>query len=496
MAVVAFLPCPMAARATCIDSGAQTPVAWNVSGVACAESGDLAAAVEAFRTALDSTPDFASASINLARAYGLLNRPAAAVETLKKALLCNREPGLSITLRAALAAALIARGNETEATRILQIIVSDNPQSADARFQLGSVYGKQTLYREALDEFLMALKLDAAHSAARLEAGKSFLWLHEAERAALYLEEYVERAADSFDGRLYLGRAYRDLGKNAEAIRQLKAAARLNPASYDAHYFLGVLLGEKDDDAGAIQHLEAARAIAPKTTDVRYALARLYRKNAQEELSGREYEAVRRLQNDHSLADQATAHLNRAAEFLTKGNPREAVDACRRALALSPGDARIHYNLALALAGLGDEAGRKAALDQALKIDGRMAAAGNELSLLHLRAGNSAEAEQDFRKALDSNPEHLEALNNLGVIQSRNGKTAEAVVLFQRAIAAKPSFSEAQLNLGLTEAGLGRWDVAKTHLSRALEHPNRKAEVYAALGLIALLEKTAGLGGR
>ena len=98
----------------------------------------------------------------------------------------------------------------------------------------------------------------------------------------------------------------------------------------------------------------------------------------------------------------------------SQGNDAESLLATQNALALLPGDASVHNNLATAFLGL----------------------------------GRTEEAEACIRKALAIAPDYVKALSNYGTLLRRQEKHAQAEVYFRRALEASPENAIAHIRLG------------------------------------------------
>jgi len=165
-----------------------------------------------------------------------------------------------------------------------------------------------------------------------------------------------------------------------------------------------------------------------------------------------------------------------------KGKFDESVAEWKRALAITPDDAKAHNNLGRALAGQGDFDQAILHWQRALEIDPRYWEAHNNLAvalvgkgrlndaIVHLRLildansnyaevhgnlgralaqkGKSEEAIAEWRKAVELNPSYAQAYNDLGTELSRKGRTDEAIAAWQRATVANPAFAPAYFNLG------------------------------------------------
>src|SRR3954468_3879350 len=100
---------------------------------------------------------------------------------------------------------------------------------ARAQFLLGKAYYEATLFPQAEESFLEALRLDPRFPGARLE----------------------------------LGKVYISLRRTDDAIRELELALKDSPGDADASYFLGGLLVQQDRLVEGIPYLERAKQMKP-----------------------------------------------------------------------------------------------------------------------------------------------------------------------------------------------------------------------------------------
>ncbi len=129
--------------------------------------------------------------------------------------------------------------------------------------------------------------------------------------------------------------------------------------------------------------------------------------------------------------DVESAAWYERALALEEGDPEEAVDAYRQALALDPTDADARANL------------------------GR---------LLHAQ-GALAEAEAEFRQALRYDPDHSTAVFNLGVALQDQGRFEEAREAYRRVLEIDGRFAAAHFNLATVSELLDDRPSAVRHLS-------------------------------
>jgi Flp pilus assembly protein TadD len=138
-------------------------------------------------------------------------------------------------------------------------------------------------------------------------------------------------------------------------------------------------------------------------------------------------------------------------------------------LAVAPGSALMHNNLAIELAREGETA---AAIDhyrRALVLEPDFPNAHNNLANALQRAGRLDEAVTHYRRALEIEPAYASAHANLGMALRAQGKLAAALAHLARAVEIDPRSADAHNNLGLALLASGRIAEAISHFRAALE---------------------------
>ncbi|HEX8910755.1 MAG TPA: tetratricopeptide repeat protein, partial [Humisphaera sp.] len=128
----------------------------------------------------------------------------------------------------------------------------------------------------------------------------------------------------------------------------------------------------------------------------------------------------------------AEAHYNLGVALGLAGQPRDALAAYRKAVALKPGEPLFQYNLGITLKD----------------------------------AGMPREAADAFRRAIGLRPDYPEAYNNLGVALKDAGLHAESAAALRQAVALRPGYADAHSNLLM---GL-HYAAATTPAELAAEH--------------------------
>jgi len=288
------------------------------------------------------------------------------------------------------------------------------------------------------------------------------------ENAIPLLRELIAAApADAALARQLAG-ALDVTGAADEAVAGYRRALALDPADARAHDELGRLLGRRGDMKGAAEHLRAAVNLDPSLVTARGALGDLLCRE------GRYGEGVGELKAAVALDPGNWPLVLRLGTALASSAPErqdEAMDCFRRVIALAPGNAVAHLQLALAFWRRGDAAPAVALADRATRLDPKLAAAHGTLgSLLHA-LGRKAEAIETLRAALALTPDDAGACFHLGMCLSTMDEKSqqEAVQYLRRAVAVAPRMLPAQRQLAWLLAEIGRGGEAHAAYRAALE---------------------------
>jgi protein O-GlcNAc transferase len=133
--------------------------------------------------------------------------------------------------------------------------------------------------------------------------------------------------------------------------------------------------------------------------------------------------------------------------FREKGDFEDGVAACRRAVALAPGDARVHFNLGFGLKSEGKLDEAIAAYRQAILIKPDYAEAYNNLGNALKERGRLDEAVAAYRQAIAVKGDYARAFNNLGNALKDMGEVGEAIVALRRAVECEPGNAAIGSNL-------------------------------------------------
>ncbi len=146
----------------------------------------------------------------------------------------------------------------------------------------------------------------------------------------------------------------------------------------------------------------------------------------------------------------------------------QAVPAWRKALELSPDDARAHNNLGVALTENGKIDEAIAEYRKSLELDAGSSQTHNNLGSALAEQGKMAEATALFQHALELDPDNPRAHNNLGGALAESGRLPEAIQHLRRGVEIEPDLADGHNNLGAALARSGALDEALPHLEKAV----------------------------
>ena len=275
---------------------------------------------------------------------------------------------------------------------------------------LGNALSSHGKKKEAIAQFLQALRINPAYKVAHYN----------------------------------LGIVYSDIGEKEKAIDQYRTALRIDPAYAEARNNLGVALFATGEQQQALAQYHTALAINPDFAEARYNLG-----NALLQL-GRRDEAIAQYQVAlETTPDDARIHNNLGIALATKGQEDEAMAQYRKALECDPNFVDAHYDLGLSLVKHGklDEALAQYRAALAIKPDDVKARLGLGKALL--RQEKFDEAMDCFPKTAAANPDPLPRWFKLGGELLKSEDFAEAIICYRKAITFDPHFANAYAKLGL-----------------------------------------------
>ncbi|MBY0358134.1 MAG: tetratricopeptide repeat protein [Candidatus Obscuribacterales bacterium] len=322
---------------------------------------------------------------------------------------------------------LVMQGKVEEAYSLLSDQAAQEPDNAQAHFELGSFCYNQGKFAEAERSLRQANSISATASSFYL-LGLLLLRAGKHEAAMESFREACELDENFALGHLHWGIALLAMNSLNGALGQFKLACRLNPQLTVAFYEAGVVsyrLGS---------YVEAAEFFA-KATELESNLAEAFNGLGAAQLALQNFsEARQNFEKALSLDEtQVQIRLNLAATLMRLAKLEEASRCYQEAINQhnSTIDARsrsyMYNDWGVNLAQLGhiEEAVEK--LFQAVDIDPSLAQSRLNLGLVRISLGEYEQAADDFEKLLELEPNYAPALLPQSTVLFLEGRCEEAL---------------------------------------------------------------------
>ncbi len=219
----------------------------------------------------------------------------------------------------------------------------------------------------------------------------------------------------------------------AKARKEAQAALRLDDASAEAHgvYAMVRLYGDWDW-AGAEQEFGRALALNPSQAAVRYRFGYHYQRGR-----GRRAEALAEVKRALAVDPLSMPASVALADLLVDaGQPKEAVEQCRQALAISATDPRAHLVRGAAYEDLGAFEEATAAFETAMRLSPGSPAPLLEVARIQALSGRRQEARKTLARSLPSDKRYVPPVR-LARLLVALGENERALEVLERAYAEK-----------------------------------------------------------
>jgi tetratricopeptide (TPR) repeat protein len=194
----------------------------------------------------------------------------------------------------------------------------------------------------------------------------------------------------------------------------------------------------------AIQELESLIKEYPSAPLLFNVIGSFYKSNSQLDIAITKFKRALALKPNY-----AEVHYNLGVTLREIGQTKEAIKSYKNALSIKNTNPHVHYNLGNALLSLKQYDDAITHLKLAVEFNPSFAQAYNNLGLVYKRIENDLEAGRNFDKALAINPDYAEAANDRGVIYQNDGDFENAIKYYEKALAINPNLADAYNNIGL-----------------------------------------------
>ncbi len=321
------------------------PAARDMLGITLSRMGRPKEAEEQFRRAVALAPDVLPPRQHLARLLLQQGRTGEALAELRAAAKLGP---LERRLALWLADAELSRGRAAEAAVQLES-VAERFASVQALMALARLEARAGRHQDAAETLERALEIAPNSEEALAARAKVALQLEHPVVAIWVLEALTRMHPEEADHAYLLGAARLQVAEAGGAIETLKRSLEIAPGRPLPLLALGkALVGQKKFMEGA-DALRQSLQRDPENVETLAALAEA--EVGLDELEPAEVHAAQALARD---PDHAGAHLAVGRIRMRQARYEEARDALLRAVASAPEAPRVHYQLSLTFARLGD----------------------------------------------------------------------------------------------------------------------------------------------
>jgi tetratricopeptide (TPR) repeat protein len=272
------------------------------------------------------------------------------------AALCQRAPDPLADARS-----LAETGAFAKSENILSHYLGANPDSADAHFLLGYVLFREQKPKESLAEFTNGAKY--RHPKA---------------------DELMTVASD-----------YVMLGDYVDADKWFSAVTEERPNDAEAWYLLGRTRYSESDFRQAILCFERALALHPRYVEAENNVGLSWRDLNEIEKAKTAFQSAIEWQGDHPADPQP--FLNLGALLASASDFKEALPCLTTALEMSPGNPKIHEELAHVYEATDDLKQAQSELEQAVALAPKASGLHFKLGRVYRREGLQEQAKREFQ---------------------------------------------------------------------------------------------------
>ena len=240
-------------------------------------------------------------------------------------------------------------GNTSEAARLYNAILLEDPLQPDALNLLGVIAHQNKAYESAVEYFDRAISVAPNMAAAHFNKGNLFRDTKHSEKAKLAYESALKIDPRYQDAILNMGSVFYDEGNMEAALSHFQKLADIAPELANAHYNLGKCFHALNQLEDAHQAIGKALRLQPDDPDVHFAAAGLC-------ADAQNFEAA-----IHHIKTAIKLRPNWSAAYTNYGNylaaldrQSQAIQAYDKALSFDPENVNAKVNRSLALLSLGD----------------------------------------------------------------------------------------------------------------------------------------------
>jgi tetratricopeptide (TPR) repeat protein len=321
------------------------------------------------------------------------------------------------------------RGDVEKAIGLYREVLKRQPDSLQARANLGAALAHLGCYSEAVAEYRKALRQDPQNPVVLLNLALAWYKQAEFEKAALELQHLRTRQPENQQSLLLLADCYLRLGRYQDAVKLLQPAYRANPDDRAVDYALGVALindGKLQDGEVVIDHILKRG----NTSEVMLLMGTAQMATGEYKTAA---STIRKALDQEASLPGGWSLYGRA--LLKGGDNENAKAAFRRALEADPND----FDANLYLGGLLRHDSRYADavpyLERALRLRPASLAARFQVGAVNLGLGQLKKARKDLEQVERESPEfqqvHTELARLYALLHQERDSERERDIVMQ-----------------------------------------------------------------
>jgi tetratricopeptide (TPR) repeat protein len=355
----------------------------------------------------------------------------------------------------------LAKGQRTQAIGTLGEILQANPNDADARLLLGSIFMEDGRREESIEQLTDAVRLRPRSAMAHNARGEAFNSFGDAKTARGEFEKAVDLDPALAQAQVNLGQALVQAGEFGAAAKPLDRALQILGTKQDAaypHYLRAKVNTEHNEVQQAAAHLEKALSLQPDFAEAWSDLGQARKTLLNDAGALAAFEKAVAIN-----PDDAVAQYRLGAEYLHLGQSHLAVMHLQKAAESNPEDQSTLYALQTALRREGQvEQARQTKENLTKLLRKRDKAAESALIGVQLnnqgaefeKSGNLRAAVEKYRAALELCPEHVGFRVNYAAALLRLGQWTEGIAELRESLRRDPGNSavKAALEKALAQA--------------------------------------------
>lgn len=461
-----------------------------LAGNLLSDLGDTNAAIDAYKVGLNSTPEDAYLTYNLALSYLRQGKPVESIEYFLRAIELSPFTQIAVLSHGHLGNIHYANENWDKSEYHFREALRLKPNEAKYLYNLGLLLKRKGQNEEAVSYFKKALESGSNDPEVYRSVADAFANLGMTGNAVTALEKSLQVSPNDLDSSFDLADLYYARGDLVQAEAVLRKIIQTTPGdayTETAYINLGIVLDEMGRYSESISAFERAIEINPKNDKAYYNLGVAAKHAGLGTKAVENFRKASYLNPNSNLAKQALG------DYLSEnGFYKQAITEYQQGLDIDPKDDKLRIKLATALEKAGNADASEAELKKVLNNSQNGATikeAHKNLALLYGKSNDSnktSKAKEEAFRASHIDPNDMEsrlvlakvlldsgslldrekaidelqvivrstakqnviakAYNYLGICYFKNGEYTRAIREFQNAVDLDPNFAEAYDN--------------------------------------------------